>query len=64
MKVAEAILIQKNFIARKYHIFRYSNKELKESMRVLTKAYDKLWEFLEKNHEEVLDEYLISLEED
>ena len=64
MRVSEAIIKQKEFVANKYHFFRYSNKELKESMRVLTKAYDTLWEFLEKNHEEVLDEYLMSLEEE
>ena len=32
MTVGEAIQRQKEFVANKYHIFRYSNKELKESM--------------------------------
>lgn len=63
MKVSEAIEIQREFIANKYHIFRVSNKELKESMKVLTNNYCKLWDYLEKNHEDVLDEYLMQLEE-
>lgn len=63
MKVSEAILIQKEFVARKYHIFRYSNRELKESMKTLTKAYENIWEYLEEQHQDVLDEYLMSLEE-
>lgn len=63
MKVSEAILIQKEFVARKYHIFRYSNRELKESMKTLTKAYENIWEYLEEQHQDVLDEYLMSLED-
>lgn len=58
MTVGEAIKEQRNFIARKYHIFRYSNKRLRESMKVLTKAYDELWEYLEREHNDVLDEFL------
>lgn len=62
MKVSEAIEIQREFIANKYHIFRCSNKELKESMKVLTRAYDELWTYLEENHQEILDKYLMSVE--
>lgn len=63
MKVSEAIIIQKEFIANKYHIFRFSNKQLKESMKTLTEAYDTIWDFLEKEYPDVLDEYLVNLEE-
>ena len=63
MTVGEAIQRQKEFVANKYHVFRYSNKELKESMKVLTKAYDELWTFLEEEHQEVLDEFLMKVEE-
>ena len=59
MTVGEAIQRQKEFVANKYHIFRYSNKELKESMKVLTKAYDELWTFLEEKHQDILDEFLM-----
>ena len=59
MTVGEAIQRQKEFAANKYHIFRYSNKELKESMKVLTKAYDELWTFLEEKNQDVLDEFLM-----
>lgn len=59
MTVGEAIQRQKEFVANKYHVFRYSNKELKESMKVLTKAYDELWTFLEEKHQDVLDEFLM-----
>ena len=59
MTVGEAIQRQKEFIANKYHVFRYSNKELKESMKVLTKAYDELWTFLEEKHQDILDEFLM-----
>lgn len=59
MTVGEAIQRQKEFVANKYHVFRYSNKELKESMKVLTKAYDDLWTFLEEKHQDVLDEFLM-----
>ena len=58
MTVGEAIKEQKDFIARKYHIFRYSNTRLKESMKVLTNAYSELWEYLEQEHGYVLDEFL------
>ena len=59
MTVGEAIQRQKEFVANKYHVFKYSNKELKESMNVLTKAYDELWTFLEEKHHDVLDEFLM-----
>ena len=62
MTVGEAIQRQKEFVANKYHIFWYSNKELKESMKVLTKAYDELWIFLEERHHDVLDEFLMKEE--
>ena len=62
MTVGEAIQRQKEFIANKYHVFRYSNKELKESMKVLTKAYDELWTFLEEKHQDVLDEFLMKID--
>lgn len=62
MTVGEAIQRQKEFVANKYHIFWYSNKELKESMKVLTKAYDELWIFLEENHGDVLNEFLMKEE--
>ena len=58
MTVGEAIKEQKDFIARKHHIFRCSNTRLKESMSVLTKAYSELWEYLEHEHGDVLDEFL------
>ncbi len=58
MTVAEALIIQKEFIANKYHIFKYQNKTLKESMKVLTKAYDELYSFLEKEHEDIIDEFI------
>lgn len=63
MTVGEAIQKQKEFVANKYHIFRYSNKELKESMKILTKAYDELWTFLEEKHQNILDEFLMKVEE-
>lgn len=59
MTVGEAIKCQRDFIARKYHIFRCSNSRLKESMEVLTKAYSDLWEYLEQEHGDVLDEFLM-----
>lgn len=58
MTVGEAIKEQKDFMARKYHIFRCSNVRLRESMKVLTKAYEEVWEYLEQEHEDVLDEFL------
>lgn len=42
MTVEEAIKIQKEFIANKYHIYKYSNTRLKESMKVLLEEYDKV----------------------
>ena len=63
MKVSEAIKIQKNFISGKYH---NSDIELKESMKVLTKAYDELWNYLEEKELDTLDrfiKYLIESEE-
>ena len=62
MTVGEAIKEQKDFIARKYHIFRSSNTRLKESMKVLTKAYDELWTFLKEKHQDILDEFLMRKE--
>ena len=62
MTVGEAIKCQRDFVARKYHIFRYSNARLKESMKVLTKAYSDLWEYLEQEHEDVLDKFLMKKE--
>ena len=59
MTVGEAIQRQKEFVANKYHVYKYSNKELKESMKVLTKAYDELWTFLEEKHHDVLDKFLL-----
>lgn len=64
MTVGEAIQRQKEFVSNKYHVHKYSNKELKESMKVLTKAYDELWTFLEEEHQEVLDEFLMKVEEE
>lgn len=63
MTVAEAIQIQKNFVARKYHIYRFSNQKLKESMKILTNAYDELWDFLMLNHTDIVDEFIDSLED-
>ena len=59
MTVGEAIQRQKEFVANKYHVYKYSNKELKESMKVLTKAYDELWTFLKEKHQDILDEFLM-----
>ena len=64
MTVGEAIKRQKEFVANKYDKSRYPNKELKESMKVLTKAYDELWAFLEEKHGEILDEFLMKVEEE
>ena len=64
MTVGEAIQRQKEFVANKYHVFKYSNKELKESMKVITKAYDELWTFLEEKHQDVLDEFLMKVEKE
>ena len=62
MTVGEAIKEQKDFIARKHHIFRCSNTRLKESMSVLTKAYSELWEYLEHEHGDILNEFLMKEE--
>lgn len=62
MTVGEAIQRQKEFVANKHNMFKYSNKELKESMKVLTKAYDELWTFLEEKHQDILDEFLMKEE--
>ena len=62
MTIGEAIQRQKEFVSNKYHVYKYSNKELKESMKVLTKAYDELWAFLEEKHHDVLDEFLMEEE--
>lgn len=62
MTVGEAIQRQKEFAANKYHVYKYSNKELKESMKVLTKAYDELWTFLEEKHQDILDEFLMKID--
>lgn len=63
MRVSEAIEIQKEFVANKYHIYRYQNERLKESMKVLTKAYDELWEFLINEHQDILNEFINKMEE-
>ena len=63
MKVSEAIKIQKDFILGNYN---NSDIELKESMQVLTKAYDDLWNYLEEKELDTLDrfiKYLIESEE-
>lgn len=59
MTVAEAIERQKEYVSNKYHKSRYENEKLKESMKVLTKAYDELWTFLQEEHQEILDEFLV-----
>lgn len=59
MTVGEAIERQKEYVANKYHKNRYENEKLKESMKVLTKAYDELWTFLQEEHQEILDEFLV-----
>ena len=64
MTVGEAIQRQKEFVANKYHVYKYSNKELKESIKVLTKAYDELWTFLEEKLHDLLDEFLMEVEEE
>ena len=64
MTVGEAIQRQKEFVANKYDKSRYPNNKLKESMKVLTKAYDELWTFLEGKHQEVLNEFLKKVEEE
>lgn len=64
MTVGEAIKRQKEFVANKYDKSRYPNKELKESMKILTKAYDELWTFLEEKHKDILDEFLMKVEEE
>ena len=64
MTVGDAIQRQKEFVANKYHVYKYSNKELKESMKVLTKAYNELWTFLEEKHQDILDEFLMEVEEE
>lgn len=58
MTVGEAIERQREYVANKYHISKYSNEKLKESMKVLAKAYDELWEYLEQEHQDVLNEFL------
>ena len=63
MTVAEAIKKQKEFILGKYN---NSDIELKESMKVLTKAYDELWNYLDEKEPDTLDrfiKYLIESEE-
>ena len=42
MNVSEAIQLQKDFVAKKYHIYKYDNEKLRESMKVLTEAYTDL----------------------
>ena len=59
MTVGEAIKRQKEFVANKYDKNRCPNNELKESMKVLTKAYDEIWTFLEEKHQDILDEFLM-----
>ena len=62
MTVGEAIERQKEYVANKYHKNKYQNEKLKESMKVLTKAYDELWTFLEKEHKEILNQFLMKEE--
>ena len=59
MTVGEAIERQREFIANKYDKSRYPNNKLKESMKVLTNAYEELWTFLEEKHQDILDEFLM-----
>ena len=63
MTIAEAIQIQKDFVARKYHIYKYNNEKLKESMRILTKAYDELWQYVYTNYPNVIDNFLMESED-
>ena len=37
-------------------------KQLEELNKVLTRAYDELWTYLEENYQRILDEYLMNLE--
>ena len=63
MTVSEAIKMQKDFILGKYN---NSDIELRESMKVLTKGYDDLWNYLEEKELDTLDrfiKYLIESEE-
>ena len=55
MKVSEAIKMQKDFILGKYN---NSDIELKESMKVLTKAYDELWNYLEEKEPDALARFI------
>ena len=55
MTVSEAIKMQKDFILGKYN---NSDIELKESMKVLTKAYDDLWNYLDEKEPETLDNFI------
>ena len=55
MRVSEAIKIQKDFISGNYN---NSEIELKESMKVLTKAYDDLWNYLEEKELDTLDRFI------
>ena len=61
MTVGEAIQRQKEFVANKYNKSRYPNTKLKESMEVLTKAYDEISTFLEEKHQDILDEFLMKI---
>lgn len=66
MKVSEAIQIQNDFVSKKYHIFRYSSIQLKESMKTLTNAYNDLWNYLNEKEPKVIDrfiKYLDNMEE-
>ncbi len=63
MKVSEAIKMQKDFISGNYN---NSEIELKESMKILIKAYDDLWNYLEEKEPDTRDrfiKYLIESEE-
>lgn len=62
MTVAEAIVVQKEFIANKYDKnTTYPNYKLKESMKELTTAYENIWNYMSEYHQDILDQYLMSL---
>lgn len=62
MTVAEAIVVQKEFIANKYDKnTTYPNYKLKESMKELTTAYETIWNYMSEYHQDILDQYLMSL---
>ena len=58
MEVWKAIQIQNDFVSKKYHIFRCSNIQLKESMKTLTNAYNNLWNYLSENEPRTIDRFM------